>query len=136
MKTAGCCELRSTEPSGTQRAIRVANWLVPSIVLAALPKCPVCVAAYVTLFTGCGISLATAGLARWLTLTGCIAFLTYLSVRTLRDLALQFLSRGALRGVNEPISCVSIERALVVGSPVLAADEQGTRCDSGTAPPL
>jgi hypothetical protein len=26
--------------------------------------------------------------------------------------------------------------ALVVGGPVLAADKQGTRCESGTAPPL
>jgi hypothetical protein len=30
----------------------------------------------------------------------------------------------------------AFERALVVGGTVLAADEQGTRCESGTAPPL
>jgi hypothetical protein len=30
----------------------------------------------------------------------------------------------------------AFESALVVGGPVLAADEQGTRCESGTAPPL
>lgn len=95
MKTICCCDTRSSERSGTQRAIRVANWLVPSIVLASLPKCPVCVAAYVTLFTGCGISFATAGLARWLILTGCIAFLAYLSVQTLCDLAVRFfVARG------------------------------------------
>jgi hypothetical protein len=31
---------------------------------------------------------------------------------------------------------MAYKRALVVGGPVLAADEQGTRCESGTAPPL
>jgi hypothetical protein len=30
----------------------------------------------------------------------------------------------------------AFERALVVGGLLLAADEQGTRCESGTAPPL
>jgi hypothetical protein len=86
MKTTCRCDMRSTEPStnpsGAQRAIRVVKWVVPSIVLAALPKCPVCVAAYVTLFTGCSISLATASSARWLVQTACVGILLCLGVKT------------------------------------------------------
>jgi hypothetical protein len=36
-----------------------------------LPKCPVCVAMYVALFSGIGISVATASI-RWTSLVVCI----------------------------------------------------------------
>jgi hypothetical protein len=38
--------------------------------------------------------------------------------------------------VGAAIDCSALERALVVGGLILAADEQGTWCKSGTAPPL
>ena len=67
------------------RAVRGAvSWIVPSVVLAAMPKCPVCVAAYVALFTGCGISLAAASSLWWIVVIGCVATLLYLALQTLR----------------------------------------------------
>jgi hypothetical protein len=61
------------------------SWIVPGVVLAVMPKCPVCVAAYVALFTGCGISLAAAGTARWLIAIACFTCLAFLMVKTIRD---------------------------------------------------
>lgn len=67
-----------------QRARNAASWILPSVILAAMPKCPVCVAAYVALFTGCGVSLAAAGAVRWLVMIACIVSLAYLTVKVLR----------------------------------------------------
>jgi hypothetical protein len=74
-----------THPSGSawRRVRSVASWILPGVILAAMPKCPVCVTAYVALFTGCGISLAAAGVARSLVVVGCIGFFAYLAVKSL-----------------------------------------------------
>ncbi|HEY4231930.1 MAG TPA: hypothetical protein VGM76_00760 [Lacipirellulaceae bacterium] len=69
--------------SGPQRFRRAASWIVPSVALAAIPKCPVCLAAYVTVFTGCGISLAVAGAVRLIMAASCIACLAYLAAKSL-----------------------------------------------------
>jgi hypothetical protein len=54
---------------------------VPGVILAAVPKCPVCVAGYVALFTGCGISLAAAGALRWFVISICVGTLVLLATR-------------------------------------------------------
>jgi hypothetical protein len=59
---------------------------MPAVVLAAMPKCPLCLAAYVALFTGFGISLAAASFARWLVIAGCVAILLYLALHAVRGL--------------------------------------------------
>jgi hypothetical protein len=50
-------------PSFLGRVWRSVQWLFPAAMLAIVPKCPMCVAAYVALFTGVGISVST---ARWI----------------------------------------------------------------------
>jgi hypothetical protein len=69
--------------SGPQRFRRAASWIVPSLALAAIPKCPICLAAYIALFTGCGISLAMADAVRLIMAASCIACLAYLAAKTL-----------------------------------------------------
>jgi hypothetical protein len=51
-----------------------------------MPKCPLCLAAYVALFTGFGISLAAAKFAWWFLAISCAAVLTYLAGATIRGL--------------------------------------------------
>jgi hypothetical protein len=63
------------------RARRNIQWLFPATLLALLPKCPLCVAAYVALFTGISISVSTARLIRILMLVFCLTSLVYLAIR-------------------------------------------------------
>jgi hypothetical protein len=57
---------------------------VPWVVLAIMPKCPLCLAGYVALFTGIGISFAAANFAWWFVVIGCVALLVYLATATVR----------------------------------------------------
>jgi hypothetical protein len=52
-----------------------------------MPKCPACLAAYVALFTGVGLSLSTAAHLRILVLSLCVAMLAVLTAKRIWALA-------------------------------------------------
>ncbi len=64
------------------------RWALPITVLALVPKCPGCVAAYVLLFTGIGLSIPAAAAMRWALIGSCVGALIILAAR---------LTMGALR---------------------------------------
>src|SRR5262249_7820809 len=86
MKSVCCKPCNShdavTEHSWTRGIGRTLSWIVPSVVLAAMPKCPLCLVAYVALFTGLGISLAAARFFWWFVGISCVAALVFLLVTT------------------------------------------------------
>jgi hypothetical protein len=76
----------AAQPSGrsiTARAPGFIRWLLPVSILALMPKCPVCLAAYIALGTGIGFSVTTATWLRTGLITGCVAALIYLAAKLL-----------------------------------------------------
>ena len=71
-------------PGLFRRAWRGIQWLFPTTLLVLMPKCPLCVAAYVALFTGMGITVTAARWIQMLMLTICLISLSYLTVRLIR----------------------------------------------------
>lgn len=61
-----------------------AGAVVSGIALALVPKCPMCVAGYVALFTGIGISTASAGWLRAGLIAMCLAILALFCWKSLR----------------------------------------------------
>jgi hypothetical protein len=55
------------------------QWALPLTTLALVPKCPACVAAYVLLFTGIGLSHPAAAHLRTGLIAACITSLTLLA---------------------------------------------------------
>jgi hypothetical protein len=77
-----CCHAKRYGNSRTwQRGIReTISWLVPGAGLVLMPKCPACLAAYVTLSTGLGLTISTASYLRGTLLFICGAALLLLFI--------------------------------------------------------
>ena len=81
-----CCHddsMRRGKKSRIRRAFASTKWIVPTTILALLPKCPMCVAAYIAIGTGCGISIASATILRSSLLAASVLMLTALVAQVL-----------------------------------------------------
>ena len=92
MNPRPCCETATragdNAPRPTSRLRRggeIAGWLVPGATLALLPKCPLCVAAYVALATGIGISRPAAIYLRGMLVVICVASLLFIAAVRVRS---------------------------------------------------
>src|SRR5690242_5627784 len=95
MKTHHCCGAAESGegrvPLPRRRGIpgksrELASWIVPAVGIVALPKCPACIAAYIALATGIGISIPAAAYLRSAIVAVCIAALSYLAAHRLRGM--------------------------------------------------
>jgi len=93
-----CCQAKTRAGGNvrrprSRRGGKIAGWIVPSVALALLPKCPACVAAYVALATGLGISLPAATRLRVTLVALCAASLVFMAARRPRSLFARRASR-------------------------------------------
>jgi hypothetical protein len=79
--TGGCCCGGRQASPRLRRGGEIAAGAISLGVWALMPKCPLCLAAYVTLWTGIGLSLAAATYLRWSFLLLSAALLLYLALR-------------------------------------------------------
>lgn len=82
---SACCEANGhPKPRAFLRGIReMLAWFLPSALLVLIPKCPACLAAYVMIWGGIGLSLSTATWLRWGLLFVSITLLLFLIVNRL-----------------------------------------------------
>lgn len=80
MNTCGRCQ---SPKKSTIRTIggSAAQWSIPGLILCFVPKCPACIAAYCMLWTGLGISFATASILRHSMIGISLALIVFLSLR-------------------------------------------------------
>lgn len=81
--TASCC----CKQDRVHRALRATHWIVPGGILALMPKCPACFAAYVAMGTGLGISLSVAAQLRVAAIALCMGWLFCVLYRGIRRLS-------------------------------------------------
>lgn len=65
---------------------QVARSVLPAVILVLLPKCPVCIAAYIAMVTGIGLSLPVAAHLRTLLVVLCATSLIYFVARQIHRL--------------------------------------------------
>ena len=84
---SACCVQEGTTIQRRRRR-DAAGWVVSGAMLALIPKCPVCLAGYVALATGMGLSLSTAWTVRVALVGLCLTSLTILTARIARSFVL------------------------------------------------
>ena len=79
VRARGCCRV-------ARRSGEIAGWIVPGAILALLPKCPMCLAAYLMMATGIRVFVAAAVSLRAFLVVVCVSLLVLLGRRHIRNL--------------------------------------------------
>jgi hypothetical protein len=69
-----------------RRCVDLMSWIAPGAILTLIPKCPMCLAAYVAAWTGIGLSFSAATHLRLWLLILSAGLILFLAARTTRRL--------------------------------------------------
>lgn len=83
-RRASPCETQTLGTTRKQGAAEGLGWLTSGMTLALIPKCPACLAGYVAVATGIGLSMPAATYLRWGLIVSSVAVLVMLAGRRLR----------------------------------------------------
>jgi hypothetical protein len=78
-----------------KNSLRISGGIGSSLVLALLPKCPMCMAAYLAMLTGLGVSVTIAAIIKTSLATLCVVILLWLLTTALLRLNCKRLKRFA-----------------------------------------
>lgn len=98
--TAPCCGGEGPSRRLARRRAGAAASILPGAVLLLLPKCPLCFAAWLTVVTGAGVSIAAVARARELIVVFWVAAVALAAVQVIRRRALS----GTPISVSGPVS--------------------------------
>lgn len=76
--------------SFARRFVDLVGWIIPGTVLALIPKCPICFAAYIAFWTGIGLSLSAAIYLRASLVVLCAGLIVFVAARSARRLIHKF----------------------------------------------
>lgn len=86
-ESGGSARTRASSHPVLSRLGDAALWAVPAVVLAILPKCPVCFAAWIAVLSGIGVTLPVAASIRWVLVAASVVAMVYLTIRQAARLA-------------------------------------------------
>ena len=78
MNKVSCCQ-----PHSLRKGFTIGKWVAPGAALLLIPKCPLCVVAYVAAVTGMGLSFSAAHNLRLGLIAVSLAAIAYLLIRWL-----------------------------------------------------
>ena len=84
MMTGQCCIGGRTSRRLSRRLSTVAASILPGAVLVLLPKCPLCLAAWLTVVTGVGFSAAGAAWVPWMVVVFWVAVVAFAAALIVR----------------------------------------------------
>ena len=97
MNVGQCCQIKTRAGDNGRRPVsrlhrgsEIAGWIIPGAILALLPKCPMCLAAYVAVWTGIGLSFPAATNLSVALVILCVGLILFLAARNARRLVHKF----------------------------------------------
>ena len=97
MNLRQCCQIKKRAGDNARRPTswlrrrrEIAGWIIPGAILALLPKCPLCLAAYVAVWTGIGLSFSAATHLRMVLVILCVGFISFLVAKNTHRLVHKF----------------------------------------------
>ena len=99
MKACNCGNGPRTMAGGAgappyRRWLNFIGWIVPTTILALIPKCPACVAGYAVIGTSVGFSLSAFAQLRLAVIILCIVSLCFLGTKSVLYLVTRIASKG------------------------------------------